>query len=179
MFIGQFLDFYNSVLQECIWEAEVELSVNAIKVVSKETLDDRLVFSDWEKKSNEHSVTKDLVRILCFHEKICPIIGGLHLIPTIFFGDGWYFIIIQRFMLRFSPNYGTAFQMLPTGGGRCHERIVTTKSKGIFFPFHWSFWGQWRHDYFQTDYKEDNCLSSEKAALDYLQPCSKVIRHVH
>ena len=114
-----------------------------------------------------------------FTKTICPIIGGPHLISTIFFGDGWYFIIIQRFMLRFSPNYGTAFQMIPTGGGRCHERIVTTKSKGIFFPFHRSFWGQWRHDYFQTDYKEDNCLSLEKAALDYLQLCSKVIRHVH
>ena len=74
MFIGQFLDFYNSVLQECIWEAEVELSVNAIKVVSKETLDDRLVFSVWEQKSNEHSVMKGRNVIYVFTKK-CLIFG--------------------------------------------------------------------------------------------------------
>ena len=176
MFIKQLLDFYNSVLQECIWEAEVELSVNAIKVASKETLEDRLVFSVREQKSNEHSVLKDRKVIgIRFHEKNMSYSWSVVRIWLLlsFSAMADISLLSSVLCLDFLRTTGRRFKWSPPEEADATKGLSLLNPKEYFFRFTEVFGGNDAMIIFRL-IKEDNCLSSEKAALDYLQPCSKV-----
>ena len=80
--------------------------------------------------------------------------------------------------LDFLRTTGRRFKLSPPEEADATKGLSLLNPKEYFFRLTEVFGGNDAMIIFRL-IKEDNCLSSEKAALDYLQPCSKVIRKVY